>query len=91
MDIDKRGYWKPHVSYSPALLVPKTSKAVAARKKKIMSPLTHLFFKYFLMGLPLILYSLIPQPPRDPRNLPQGMIHTVFQYFDADSLKCFFF
>jgi hypothetical protein len=34
MDIDKRGYWKPHVSYSPALLVPKTSKAVAARKKR---------------------------------------------------------
>ncbi len=34
MDIDKSGYWKPHVSISPALLVPKTSKAVAARKKR---------------------------------------------------------
>ena len=33
MDIDKSGYWKPHVSNSLALLVPKTSKAVAARKK----------------------------------------------------------
>ena len=32
-DIDESGYWKPHVSNSPALLVPKTSKAVAARKK----------------------------------------------------------
>ncbi len=35
MDIDESGYWKPHVSNSPALLVPKTSKAVAARKKII--------------------------------------------------------
>jgi hypothetical protein len=34
MDIDERRYWKPHVSNSPALLVPKTSKAVAARKKR---------------------------------------------------------
>ncbi len=34
MDIDKSGYWKPHVSNSPALLVTKTSKAVAARKKR---------------------------------------------------------
>jgi hypothetical protein len=33
MDIDKRGYWKPHVSNSPALSLPTTSKAVAARKK----------------------------------------------------------
>jgi hypothetical protein len=33
MDIDKRGYWKPHVFYSPALSIPKTSKAVAAHKK----------------------------------------------------------
>ncbi len=33
MDIDESGYWKPHVSNSPALLVPKTSKAVAACKK----------------------------------------------------------
>jgi hypothetical protein len=33
MDIDKSGYWKPHITKSPALLVPKTSKAVAARKK----------------------------------------------------------
>jgi hypothetical protein len=32
VDIDKRGYWKPHVSKSPELSVPKTSKAVAARK-----------------------------------------------------------
>jgi hypothetical protein len=34
MDIDERGYWKPHVSISLALLVPKTSKAVAAHKKR---------------------------------------------------------
>jgi hypothetical protein len=27
-------YWKPHVSNSPALSVPKTSKAVTARKKR---------------------------------------------------------
>jgi hypothetical protein len=33
-DIDKSGYWKPHVSNTPALLVPKTTKAVAARKKR---------------------------------------------------------
>jgi hypothetical protein len=30
MDIDKSGYWKPHVTNSPALSVPKTSKTVAA-------------------------------------------------------------
>jgi hypothetical protein len=35
MDIDKSGYWKPHVTNSHALLVPKTSKAVAAQKKEI--------------------------------------------------------
>jgi hypothetical protein len=34
MDIDKSGYWKPHVSNSPVLLVPKASKAVAACKKR---------------------------------------------------------
>ncbi len=33
MDIDKSGYWKPHLTKSPALLVPKISKAVAACKK----------------------------------------------------------
>ncbi len=33
MDIDERGYWKPHVTTSPALSVPKVSKAVAACKK----------------------------------------------------------
>jgi hypothetical protein len=42
MDIGKRRYWKPHVFNSPALSLPKTSKAVGARKKKnIMSLLTH--------------------------------------------------
>ncbi len=35
MDIDHSWYWKPHVSNSPALLVPKTSKAAAACKKEI--------------------------------------------------------
>ncbi len=35
MDIDEGGNWKPHVTNSPALLVPKISKAVAARKKII--------------------------------------------------------
>jgi hypothetical protein len=35
MNIDKSGYWKPHVINSSALSVPKTSKAVAARKKEI--------------------------------------------------------
>ncbi len=39
MDIDKRGYWKPHVFNSPTLLIPKTSKAVAAHKKRIQCPL----------------------------------------------------
>jgi hypothetical protein len=34
MDIDESGYWKPHVSNSPSLSVQKTSKAVAARKKR---------------------------------------------------------
>jgi hypothetical protein len=34
MDIDESGYWKPHVSNSPALSVPKTSKAVPACKKR---------------------------------------------------------
>jgi hypothetical protein len=33
MDIDESGYWKPHVTTSPALLVPKISAAVAALKK----------------------------------------------------------
>ncbi len=33
MDIDKSRYWKPHVTNSPALSVPKISKAVAALKK----------------------------------------------------------
>jgi hypothetical protein len=34
MDIDKKGYWKPHVSNSLALSIPKTSKAVATCKKR---------------------------------------------------------
>jgi hypothetical protein len=52
MDIDESGYWKPHVtSNSPALLVPKISKTVAARKiNKLMFPLTHLSFKIFPYG-----------------------------------------
>jgi hypothetical protein len=51
MDIDKGGYWKPHVINSPALSVPKISKAVAARKKdKIMFPLTQLSLKIFPNG-----------------------------------------
>ncbi len=33
MDIDESGYWKPHVTNSPTLSVPKISKAVAACKK----------------------------------------------------------
>jgi hypothetical protein len=33
MDIDESGYWKLRVTTSPALLVTKISKAVAARKK----------------------------------------------------------
>jgi hypothetical protein len=32
MDIDESEYWKPHVTNSPALLVPKILKAVAAGK-----------------------------------------------------------
>jgi hypothetical protein len=35
MDIGRDGYWKPHVSNSSALLVPKISKAVAAPKNKL--------------------------------------------------------
>jgi hypothetical protein len=34
LDINKSGYWKPHISNSPALKVPKTSKAAAACKKR---------------------------------------------------------
>jgi hypothetical protein len=34
MDINEGGYWNPHVINSPALSVPKISKAVAAGKKK---------------------------------------------------------
>jgi hypothetical protein len=34
MYIDERGYWKPLVFNSPALSIPKTSKAVAAHEKK---------------------------------------------------------
>jgi hypothetical protein len=44
MDIDKNGYWKPRVTTSPELSVPKISKAVAARKKKINVSMTHLSF-----------------------------------------------
>ncbi len=33
MDINESGYWNPHVINSPALAVPKLSKAVAAHKK----------------------------------------------------------
>ncbi len=35
MDIVRDGYWKPHVSNSSALSVPKISKAVAAQKNKL--------------------------------------------------------
>ncbi len=34
IDIDKTGYWKPHVSNTPALSVLETSKAAAAHKKR---------------------------------------------------------
>ncbi len=51
MDINKSGYWKPHVYNPPALLVPKRSKAVAARKiNKLIFPLTHLSLKIFPNG-----------------------------------------
>jgi hypothetical protein len=62
MDIDKSEYWKPHVTNFPALSVQKISKAVAARKKinECFHQLTY-HVKYFLMELPLMLYSLIPQ------------------------------
>ncbi len=59
MDIDKSGYWKPHVSNSPALLIPKHQKLVQHVKKKIHWLTYHL--KYFLMELPLMIYSLILQ------------------------------
>jgi hypothetical protein len=62
LDVDESGYWKPHVTNSPALLVPKISKAVAAHKKInfCFHWLTY-YLKYFLMELPLMLYLLIPQ------------------------------
>ena len=47
MDIDKTGYWKPHVSNSPALLVPKTPKAVAAGKKENNVPIDSLILKKY--------------------------------------------
>jgi hypothetical protein len=50
MDVDESGYWKPHVTDSLALSVPKISKAVAACKKKIKFPLTHLSLKIFSNG-----------------------------------------
>ena len=51
MDFDESGNWKPHVTNSPALLVPKISKAVTARKKnKLMFPLTHLSLKIIPNG-----------------------------------------
>jgi hypothetical protein len=34
---------------------------------------------------------LLPTKLWDPRNPSQGMIHMVFQYFNANSPKCFFF
>jgi hypothetical protein len=34
MDIEKRGYWTPHVSNSPALLVPKHQKLLQHVKKE---------------------------------------------------------
>jgi hypothetical protein len=34
MDFDKNWYWKPHVTNSPALSLPKASKTVAAHKTK---------------------------------------------------------
>jgi hypothetical protein len=62
MNIDESEYWKPHVTNSPALLVPKISKAVAARKKIYYCFLQLTYhLKYFLMELPLMLYLLIPQ------------------------------
>jgi hypothetical protein len=50
MDIDKSGYWKPHVYSSPALSVPKISKAVAVCKKNIDVSLTHLSLKIIPNG-----------------------------------------
>ncbi len=50
MDIDKCGYWRPHVTNSLALSVPKISNAVAACKKKLMFPMTHLSLKIFPNG-----------------------------------------
>ncbi len=62
MNIDESGYWKQHVTNSPALLVPKISKTVAAHKKtKLIFPLTHLSFKIIPHGLPLMFYLMIPQ------------------------------
>ncbi len=50
MDIDEGGNWKPHVTKSPALLVPKILKAVIVRKNKLVFPLTHLSHKIISNG-----------------------------------------
>ncbi len=72
MDIDESGYWKPHVSDSPALSVPQTSKAVAARKKKkLMFPLTHLSLKIFPNGTA---YDMIWCKYSKPQLIPSKVI-----------------
>jgi hypothetical protein len=75
MDIDKSGYWKPHVSNSPALLVPKTSKAIAARKKKIMFSLTHLSLKIFPYGIAFDV--IFVDSPILNRNIANGVLNMI--------------
>ncbi len=76
MDIDESGYWKPHVSNSPALLVPKTSKAVTAHKKKKMFPLTQLSFKIFPNGTAIDV--IFVDSPIFNRNIVNGGLNIIW-------------
>jgi hypothetical protein len=77
MDIDKSGDWKSHVTNSPALLVPKISKAFAARKKiLLMFPLTHLLLKIFPNGTAFDV--IFADSPNFNRNIVHGVSNMIW-------------
>jgi hypothetical protein len=77
LDIDKSGHWKPHISNSPALSVPKTSKAAAARKKKkSMFPLTHVSLKIFPIGTAIDV--IFVDSPIFNRNIVNGVLNMIW-------------
>jgi hypothetical protein len=76
MDIEKSGYWKPHVTYSPAFLVPKISKAVAAHKiNKLMFQLTHLSLKIVPNGTAFDV--ILVDSPIFNRNIVHGITNMI--------------